>query len=68
MVQALHYSLNSRWYGDVQEVAHRWIVGPVGHQSEMKQAGGVVDEVRNEAPPQVEFPEILVGEVQVRIA
>ena len=34
----------------------------------MEQSGSVVDEVRYDAPPQVEFPEILVGKDQVRIA
>ena len=34
----------------------------------MEQSGCVVDEVRNGAPAQVEFPEILVGKDQVKIA
>ena len=51
---------------------YRWdsrlLQSAVADNNEMKQAGGVVDGVWNEAPPQVEFPEILAGKDQVRVA
>ena len=44
----------------IQEVTHRWVVGAVADENEMIQTGGIVDQVRNNAPSQIKLPKILV--------
>ena len=52
----------------IEEVAHRRVVCCVTNQNEMEQSGGVMDEIRNDASPQVESTQILVGKDQIRMA
>ena len=50
----------------VQQVSHGRVVRTVPHEDEVEQPGCIVDEVRHDAPSQIELPKVLIGQDQIR--
>lgn len=50
----------------VQQIAHRWVISTVANEDEAVEPRNVVQEIRNEASTEIVFPEVTVGEKDVR--
>ncbi len=50
----------------VQEVSHWCVTCTIPNEDEVEQSGRIVDEIRHDAPSQIELSEIVVGYNQIR--